>query len=305
MSNVLIAGGSGLLGQALTSILSEAGHQVSILSRQKRAKSLVPVFLWNVEKGQIDDGAIAAADVIINLAGEGIADARWTDERKTRIIESRTQSAALIKASLIRSGTATQKTYISASAQGFYGDCGQAWVTEENTASGIGFLSQSCIAWEAAANSVAETGVRLVVFRIGIVLSTHGGALQKMLVPYQFGLATYFGDGQQYYSWIHIQDICNMIKFAIDNTKIQGTFNASAPKPLTNRQFAMDIATARGSFALALPAPVFALRLALGELADTVLTSTRMNVDSIMQKGFVFEYPTLIPALKHLLQNKK
>ena len=303
MSKVLIGGGTGLVGQALAKNLAAAGHQVSILSRREQPNSDVPVYLWDVEAGTIDDRAVAEADVIVNLAGEGIADGRWTDAQKRRIIRSRTQSAELIKAAMQRVGHAEQKTYISAAAQGFYGNRAHAWVTENEAPAGVGFLSESCVAWEKAANSVAESGVRLVVFRIGIVLSMRGGALPQMIMPYKFGMATYFGYGQQYYSWLHINDLCNMIKYSIEHPDIKGVYNAATPNPVTNRQFAAAIATARGGFALPIPVPIFALRMALGDMADTVLTSTRLNVDKIVQTGFEFEYPDLVPALKNLGAN--
>lgn len=302
MSVILIAGGTGLVGQHLSRLLQSAGHEVIHLSRKPALEAPFPAYVWDVDKGVLDERAILRADVIINLAGAGIADRNWTPSRKKEIIDSRVRSAALLLKALQRTGK-KPSAYLSAAAVGYYGDRGAAWMHETDSP-GSGFLSESCIAWENAIDTVRQTGVRTVAFRIGIVLSTLGGALEKMLLPLKIMGNTYFGDGSQYYSWIHIDDLCRAFLFAIENPAIEGVYNAVSPHPLTNKELAYALAEAHGGGVLTLPAPAFALRLIFGEMADTILNSTRVSPDKILQAGFVFQFPDILPALKDLLTRK-
>ena len=209
MKKILIAGGTGLLGTRLSFLLQEKGYQVLHLSRQQNLDATFPAYKWDLKEKYIDPSAMNQADVIINLAGAGVADARWTDARKKLIIDSRVDSASLLK-SYISSGKTPAKTYLSASAIGYYGDRGNQLLKETDPPGDEGFLPKSVVAWENAINEVAGTGIRTVAFRIGIVLSTKGGALEKMLIPFNFFNGTYFGDGSMYYSWIHIDDMARM-----------------------------------------------------------------------------------------------
>ncbi|MEL6865759.1 MAG: TIGR01777 family oxidoreductase [Bacteroidota bacterium] len=302
MANILIGGGSGLVGQRLCTLLTAAGHQVALLSRRAQKRSPYPVFVWDAKKGYIDPNALAEADYVINLAGAGIADARWSKSRKALIISSRVETTRLLLNSFKESGK-SPKAYLSASAVGFYGDRGEEWMREE-AAPGQGFLSESTQIWEQSIQEVAEYVPRTIAFRIGIVLSTLGGALEKMLLPMNVRTGTYFGDGQQFYSWIHIDDLCEMFRFAIDNEAVNGIYNAVAPNPSRNIDLVKAISTAMDKAALILPAPAFGLRLAMGEMADVVLSGNRVSADKIEQAGFKFQFPELVPALRDVLDKK-
>lgn len=302
MSNILIAGGSGLIGQRLSELLAERGHTVAHLSRSKPDNSPYPVFQWNPAQREIEAEAIRQADYVINLAGAGIADKPWTAARKELIIRSRTDSARLLRESFTRFDH-QPKAYISASAIGYYGNRGEEWL-DETAAPGSGFLAESTVAWEKSIAEVAQSGIRTAALRIGIVLSTQGGAMEKMLLPFSFGLGTYFGDGSQWYSWIHIDDLCQMFVKALEDDTMQGFYNGVAPEPVTNKELVGQMKTALGKPGLILPAPAIALRLAMGEMADVILSSARVSSRKIEAAGFAFRFPRLLPALKDLLERK-
>ena len=303
MKNVLIAGGTGLLGMRLSQLLKAKGHKISHLSRQQNLNADFPAYQWDLEKKFIDPPAIEQADVIINLAGAGVAEARWTDARKKLIIDSRVDSTSLLK-SFIENKKAPAKTYLSASAIGYYGNRGDQLLKETDTPGKKGFLPESVVAWEKAIDEVAKTGIRTVAFRIGIVLSTQGGALEKMLIPFNFFNGTYFGDGSMYYSWIHIDDMANMFIDAIENKQFGGYYNSVAPNPATNKEIILACKKALRKPALIMPAPAFALRLVMGEMADMILDSAKVSSEKIEKEGFQFQFPELLPAIKDLLERK-
>lgn len=299
MSTVLIGGGTGLIGTRLSALLKAKGYEVMHLSRTARPDAEFPAFEWDVEAGTIDEAAVGKADYVINLAGAGIADRPWTKARKKLIISSRVNAPALLADTFERLGH-SPKAYISSSAIGYYGDRGNEWMSED-AAPGNGFLSESTQAWETAIQGVAKTGPRTVGLRVGIVLSTQGGALEKMLIPFRFYTGTYFGDGEQWYSWVHIDDICRMFIHALETPSMEGFYNAVAPNPVTNKRLVMEMKEALHSAAVILPAPAFALRLAMGEMADAILDSTRVLADKIQETGFTHEYPSIDRALQSLL----
>lgn len=303
MSTILIAGGSGLVGMHLSQLLQAAGHTVLHLSRKRNLNANFPAYAWDLEKKTIEQEAVDQADFIINLAGAGVADQRWTDERKRLIISSRVDSTLLLKAAIERRPTPL-KAFISASAVGFYGSRGEELMAEEDAAGKDSFLAESVSAWEQAVEKIAATGLRSVAIRIGVVLSTQGGALEKMLIPFKFFNATYFGDGQQWMSWIHLDDICRMFIEAIDNDQFSGVYNGVAPHPFRNKDLIAELKTAVGKPAIMLPAPEFVLRLAMGEMADVVFDSTRVSSKKIEAAGFIFLFPDLQPALRDLLRRK-
>jgi uncharacterized protein len=300
--SVLIAGGSGLVGDRLCHILTQNGYRVMILSRKKYNNGNIAVYEWDVEKGTIDENAILRADYVINLAGTGIADARWTDARKKLIIESRVKSAELLL-STFKKLNHFPKVYISAAAIGFYGDRADE-ILDEESAAGTGFLSESCIAWENSIQTVAESGIRTVTLRIGIVLSMLGGALAETMKPLRFGLATYFGKGNQYYSWIHIDDLCNIFLKAIEDEDMVGVYNSVAPNPSTNKEFTKTLKEAYGKFSILAWTPSFLMRLVLGEMSAVVMTSSIVSSAKIEQEGFIFQYPELLTAFKDVLHRK-
>ncbi len=303
MSTILIAGGTGLVGNHLSQMLKAAGHEVLHLSRKQNLNAKFPAYAWDLTKKTIEQEAVDRADFIINLAGAGIADQRWTDERKRLIISSRVDSTLLLKTAIERRPTPI-KAFISASAVGFYGSRGDNLMVEQDPAGTNSFLAESVAAWEKSIEKIAETGLRTVVIRVGVVLSTKGGALEKMLIPFNFFNATYFGNGQQWMSWIHIDDICRMFIEAVDNERFSGIYNGVAPNPARNRDLVSELKKAVGKPAIVLPAPEIVLRAAMGEMADVVFDSTRVSAKKIEAAGFKFQFPYLLPALRDLLRRK-
>jgi uncharacterized protein (TIGR01777 family) len=260
----------------------------------------VDVFQWNVEEGYINEKAIAQADYIIHLAGAGVADKRWTKSRKQEILESRTKSAQLLYETL-KQTRHTVKAFISASAIGYYGyDTGQKLITEQSAA-GDDFLANVVQAWEASVQQISQLGVRVVNFRIGIVLSEKGGALAKIIQTIKVGAGAPLGSGKQYFSWIHIDDVCRMFIQAIKNEGMQGIYNAVAPHPVTNEELTKAAAHVLDK-PLVLPnVPAFALKLALGEMAAAVLGGSKVSNQKITATGFMFQFAEITQALEDLL----
>lgn len=300
---VLISGAAGLVGQSLCKLLEQNGYEPIILSRKKNEKSPFRTIVWNIEKQQIGaSGEEIEADFIIHLAGAGIADKSWSEQRKAEIISSRVEGAELL-AKLISGMKKKPKAFISAAAIGIYGNRGDEEL-DETTAirkESSEFLVQSCIAWENSAHKISEMGIRTALLRIGVVLSTKGGALTKMLPSYKFGTAPYFGSGQQYFSWIHIEDLCRIFLFLMENENCSETYNATAPNPVRNKDFAKKIAQAKKQPALLLPVPAFALKIAMGEMSAIVLDSAKVNPKRLLDAGFEFNFPDLKKALEDLI----
>lgn len=308
MSVVLITGGTGTVGKRLSDLLVSKGHQVIILSRgsEANARPGVRYARWNIEKGEIDQDAIAASDYVIHLAGAGVAEKRWTPARKQQILESRTRSSSLLVDAL-KAIPNKVKAVISASASGYYGadtllsaNDGFTW----DDPPGSDFLAQVCRQWEESIAPVSELGKRLVILRTGIVLSRAGGALIEFMRPLRFRLATVLGSGKQIVSWIHEDDLCRMYLYAMEHEAAQGPYNAVAPHPVTNKQLILALARAKGGFYIPVYTPAFALRLALGEMATEVLKSARLSADKIIQEGFTFAYPEIDDAARELLDRR-
>lgn len=302
MSIILIAGGTGLLGSRLSEMLREKGYIVRHLSRQRNPGAPFPAYGWDLKKGFIEEEAIEEADFVVNLAGANIAGQGWTDARKQILLSSRVDSALLLKKYIEQKRTPL-KAYVSASAIGYYGDRGDQWLREEDVA-GEGFLPRVVQAWEEAAFGMREIGVRTTALRIGVVLSTKGGALPKIMLPFKFFNGTYFGQGRQWMAWIHIEDMCRMFIEALENERMEGVYNGVAPHPATNKDFTFMIKDALRKPALIFPAPEFALRLMLGEMADVIFDSACVSSEKIEKTGFQFHFPELLPALDDLLRRK-
>lgn len=293
MRQILITGGSGLVGKRITELLEKKGYEVAWLSRSPQTQK---TFLWEVEQGKIDPEAIEWADAIIHLAGAGVAEKRWTSERKKLILESRTKSTELLFKA-IQGAVHKPNAFISASAVGYYGFNTGPILVEETTSPGDDFLAQVVIAWENEVKKIESLSIRTVMLRIGIVLDADGGALGEMLKP---PVAAPLGSGDQWMSWIHLEDLARMFVFALEKTTLQGIYNAVAPNPATNQQLTKEAASAKGKPYVGIGVPGFALKLVLGEMAAMVLGGNRVSSQKIQKTGFEFEFSELKPALKDI-----
>ncbi|MDZ4071863.1 MAG: TIGR01777 family oxidoreductase [Sediminibacterium sp.] len=307
MATILITGGTGMVGQQLTRVLLSKGYDVIWLSRASGKKEIdgkvIRIASWNLQEQTIDETAIQQADHIIHLAGAGVADKRWTAKRKQEILDSRTQSSALLVKALQTIPNKVQSV-ISASAIGWYGP------DEDNTLGSSftedmpaypDYLGSTCKAWEESITPVTELGKRLVKLRIGIVLSTTGGALAEFKKPLKGGMAAILGSGKQMISWIHVHDLCRMFLYAIENQSMQGTFNAVAPHPVSNKELTLTLAKQKnGSFYIPFYVPAFLLKMILGEMSIEVLKSATVSSRKIEEQGFRFEYATIQQALRDL-----
>ena len=312
MATILISGGTGLIGTSLTSLLLKKGHKVIILTRDlKKAidKQNVDERLtqarWNATEQSIDKDAIKKADYIVHLAGAGIADKRWTNKRKKEIVQSRIQSSALLIKAL-KEVPNNVKAVVSASAIGWYGP-DRSLIPEKGFVEADppdpSFLGETCRWWEESIQPVTSLGIRLVKFRFGLVFSSKGGALAEFMKPARFGIASILGSGQQVISWIHIDDLCRLIMFAIENEKMAGVYNAVAHRPVTNKDLMLQIGKRmRGKLFIPVHVPVWVLKTMLGEMSIEVLKSTTVSGEKIQQTGFQFLYPEIEAALNVLIQ---
>jgi uncharacterized protein (TIGR01777 family) len=292
--HILITGGSGLVGKHLTALLLDKGYRVSHLSRKESNLPNVKTYLWDVKQGKIDQNCITGIDVIIHLAGAGIADQNWTDERKKEIIDSRTQSIRLIYR-LLKQHPHQVKKIISASATGYYSDLGDELMTEESAPAGD-FLGKCCIDWEQAVDEGEALGLEILKFRTGVILTDEGGALKQLALPIKFGFGAALGSGKQWIPWIHIQDTIDMYLFGIEN-QLSGVYNMVAPKPVTNQTLTVVTAKQLRKPYWLPNVPAFALKLFFGEMSTVVLGSTKVSAEKIEQAGFQFKYPTLKEAI--------
>lgn len=301
---VLLTGGTGLIGTRLTVLLQEKGYAVAYLVRgtEKKIPDGVKTYRWDVAKNQVDETALTTADYLIHLAGAGIADARWTEERRKELVESRTKTIGLLSEKLAVLPH-NLKSFVSASAIGYYGaDTGAEWMSEQHTP-GLDFLAQICVAWEAAADRVAALGIRTVKIRTGIVLSAEGGALQKMLVPIRLGVGSPLASGRQYQSWIHLDDICRIFIEAMENESWSGAYNGVAPHPVTNEVLGRNTAEVLGKPFWAPNVPEWSLRMLYGEMAVVVTGGEYvLNQRLLLETTFEYKFPELKPALEDLLK---
>jgi len=308
MDTVLITGGTGLVGRALTKLLTEIGYKVIILTRRSGHGSdneLISYAHWDIAKQTIDEAAIQQADYIVHLAGANVGDSRWTAARKKEILNSRTQSAALLYKALEKYPNKVKKV-ISASGAGYYGEDkgGVAFVEKDPPATD--FLGNTCVAWEQAILKMRDLKKKVVIFRTGIALSLAGGALKEFYKPLQFGFATILGNGEQYVSWIHLHDLARIYLSAIVNHDLEGIYNAAAPHPVQNKELVMTMAQeAKGKSFIPVHVPSFALKLALGEMSVEVLKSCRLSVGKLQETGFVFSYPDIRSAMEKIFQEKE
>lgn len=293
---IIISGASGLIGTALEQRLTAQGHEVVRLVRRAGRPQDI---LWDVEKGVAEPSRLNNCQVIVHLAGESIAEGRWTEEKKKRIRDSRVLGTARLSRNLAQL-EAPPPIFVNGSAIGFYGDRGASTITEESSA-GTGFLAEVCQEWEAAAQPAIDAGLRVAHLRTGIVLSPKGGALAKMLLPFKFGVGGKIGDGTQYMSWIALEDLLSAIEHIITHDSLRGPVNGTAPNPATNAELTEKLGAAlhRPTF---FSVPAFAARLAFGEMADeALLGGAKVLPARLLASGFQFKYPELASTLKHLL----
>ncbi len=294
---IVISGASGLVGGALCKSLSSQGHEVIKLVRRDAGPGSIK---WDPNEGKLDGQQLEGCDAVINLAGEPVAQ-RWNDEIKAKIKESRVKATKLL-ADTISGLKNPPKVFISASAIGYYGDKGDATVTESSSV-GLDFLSEVCRAWEEATSAASNRGIRTVNLRIGVALSPKGGALAKMLPPFMMGGGGILGTGRQYMSWVSLDDLVGVVNFALQNESVKGPVNVVAPNPVTNAEFTKVLGKVIGRPTI-FPVPAFGLKLLFGQMAEEMLlTGSKVLPEKLESAGYKFQYPTLEPALKHALQN--
>lgn len=297
---ILISGSSGLVGKELNALLENQGHDVfSLVRSEKLAKKEKNIF-WDPELGILDELNLVGFDAVIHLAGENIASKRWSKKQKEKIKSSRIKSTKLLSDSLAKLKN-PPKVFICASAIGFYGDRPNELVLEHSPSQKGDFLSETCVAWETACNSARSAGIRVVHTRFGIILSPKGGALAKLLLPFQMGAGGIIGNGKQVMSWISLDDVIYALVYVLQNEDISGPVNFTAPRPVTNHEFTKTLGKVLRRPTL-FPVPSFAAKIVFGEMADALLLSSLNAKPKVLEEsGFKFTYPDLESALRHLL----
>ena len=294
---VAVSGSTGLVGSDVVKRLTEQGDEVVRMVRREASGD--GELRWDPEGAKTDVAALDGLDGVVHLAGENIAAGRWSEELKQRIRDSRVPATRKLCEDL--AGLQNKPAVlVCASAIGYYGDAGDA-ILDESSPAGEGFLPEVCQEWEAATQPAAEAGIRVVNLRIGVILSPDGGALKQMLTPFKLGVGGKVGSGQQYWSWVALDDVVGAIVFALKNEQLTGPTNATSPNPATNLEFTKTLGNVLGRPTI-FPMPAFAAQLALGELAeDLLLASARVIPKKLAAAGYEFQYPELEAALRHLL----
>ena len=295
--NVLISGGSGFVGNHLTELLLSKGYTVSILSRsEKQNKKDIFYYKWDVAKQFIEEDAVLKADYIIHLAGENIAEKRWTAKRKAAIIDSREKSAQLLYM-VLKKHYKKLDAFISASAVGYYGAVNGQEICTEDDAPANDFLGYACQKWEDSIDFIENLNIRTVKIRTGLVMGKDDGFLKKLVPLFKYRLGSALGSGRQYMPWIHIDDLCGIYLQAIVNSEMSGPYNAAVNDDTTNSIFSKTLARIFG-YSIWLPnVPEFILKMTLGEMSKIVLTGRRVSSDKIEQTGFEFKFTDLEEAL--------
>jgi len=305
MKTVLITGGTGLVGKYLSKKLIEKGYVVATLGRASKKQSDIPNYTWNIEKNELEDGALENVDYIIHLAGANIGEKRWTSKRKKEIVDSRIESSQLIFQK-ITENKHQLKAFISASAIGYYGAITTDKIFVESDQASQDFLGETCRLWEEAANSFESLGIRTVKIRTGVVLTYQGGALAKMITPVKVGLGASIGSGKQYMPWIHIDDLCEIYLKAIEENNMHGAFNAVAPEHKTNREFSETLTKVLKKKVWFPSIPAFILKIIFGKMSELILNGSRVSSNKLIKEGFQFKFPDLKSALEDLIfSNRK
>jgi len=294
---ILVSGGSGFIGSLVCERLRRSGHEVAVLTR--RAAPGAGAIRWQPEAGVLEPAAVEGFDGVVHLAGENIGAGRWTAARRQRILDSRRHGTCLLAATLAKAAR-RPAVLVSASGVNYYGDRGDEIVTEDSP-TGSGFLAEVCRQWEAATEPASDAGIRVCRLRTGMVLAPDGGALARLLLPFRLGLGGPLGSGRQWMSWITRDDLAAVIERALADPGFAGPVNAVSPGPVTNREFSAILGRVFKRPAV-LPAPAFALRLALGAMADELLlASQRVAPARLVAARFAFGDGELEPALRRLL----
>ena len=308
MRTILITGGTGLVGKALVKQLVQKNYKVIILTRSikdYKVEENVSYALWNVKENSIDVDAVKKADAIIHLAGAGVVDKKWTPSYKKEIKESRTKSSELLLKTL-KNNVHKVQVIVSASAIGWYGaDKIPGHYFTENEKADDAFLGEVCKEWEASIEPATDLGIRVTKIRTGIVLSKDGGAYPEFKSSLKFGVASILGTGLQMVSWIHIDDLCRQYIFALENEHVQGSYNAVAPTPVSNKILTLAIANeVKGKFYIPVHVPQFFLKIIMGTRSIEILKSATVSADKIKKEGFIFLYPGVEAALKNIESGK-
>lgn len=300
MAIILISGGTGLVGKALTKRLLSDGHEVRHLSRTPKSTSQIKSFYWNVEKNEIDETAFKGVEHMVHLAGAGIADQRWTKKRKQEIIDSRVNSMSLIM-SVVKKNSIQLKSFVGASAIGIYGMTTSEKIYSETDVGVNDFLSQTCIRWENSYQEIEHKSNKWCVLRIGVVLSANGGALKKLLPIFKLGLGSAVGSGKQYMPWIHINDLVTLFNEALFTVNFNGIYNAVSSENITNYSFSKELAKSLHKPFFAPRVPNFILKLLFGEMANVLLKGSRISNQKLINAGFTFKYPNFSKALEKIV----
>lgn len=296
--NILITGASGSVGKRLTQLLLNKGYRVNTLSRNPGKNPMAKTFLWDVNQGIIDPNCIEGIGTVIHLAGAGIAEKRWTDARKKELIDSRTKSISLIY-DLLKDREHQVTSVISASAIGYYSDCGDELMTEDSSPN-TDFMAHCCVEWENTVDEGNKLGLRIVKFRTGVVLDKDGGVLPQLAKPIKLYVGSPIGNGRQWIPWIHWQDVVDMYMHSIEDITFKGTYNMVAPNPVTNAQLIQAVANQLHKPLWAPNVPAFILKLMLGEMSTLVLGSTKVSAQKIQDAGFKFKFTEVSSALKEI-----
>lgn len=300
MTKIVIAGGSGLVGKKLTQMLVGKGHEVAWLTRNGKAKSPIKLFEWDIKNQTIDKAVFDFAEVIINLAGAGVADKKWTDAYKKEIYDSRILSTQLLANAL--AGNANKvHTYVSASAIGIYGNS-TSLNTTENTPAADTFLAKVCEDWESAVKPIEKLGIRTGIIRVGVVLAKDGGFIKEVSTPINLFFGAALGSGEQQTSWIHIDDLCSMFISLVEHKNLSGVFNGVAPNPETNKKLTQLLAKQLHKPLILPNAPGFVIKLLFGEMGSMLLGSQHISAKKILDTGFTFQFPTAQKAIADLVQ---
>ncbi|MFT6814602.1 MAG: hypothetical protein ACJAZ3_000493 [Sphingobacteriales bacterium] len=299
MKRVLITGGTGLIGTAIIKTLVKNEYKVNLLSRSEGSYLGCKKYKWNPKEGTIDLKAFENIDYIVHLAGESIANGRLNEKHKKAVLQSRLNSTALLKSALTKTKTPIKKI-ICASAVGFYGDRPMEILTE-GSLPGDDFISKTTYLWEKETKSLKETGTEVYRIRIANVLSSEGGFLPKLLLPFKLGIGSSLGSGKQYFPWIHIQDVVNAIQFIMEKNSSHYVFNLCSPQQINNEYFSKTLARVLKRPFWVPNVPKFALKLILGDLSKAVLASQQIEPKNLLEEGFKYEFKNLEKALKNIL----